>query len=97
MKDFAKSFYTSRAWKNCRRAYAASVGGLCEDCKAKGLITPGEIVHHKIELTPENINDPAVTLSWSNLRLVCRECHARKHGARERRYTVDPLGRVIGI
>lgn len=97
MKDFAKSFYTSRAWKNCRRAYAASVGGLCEDCKAKGLITPGEIVHHKTELTPENINDPAVTLSWSNLRLVCRECHARKHGARERRYTVDPLGRVIGI
>ena len=97
MKDFAKSFYTSRAWKNCRRAYAASVGGLCEDCKAKGLITPGEIVHHKIELTPENINDPAVTLSWSNLRLVCRECHAKKHGARERRYTVDPLGRVVGI
>ena len=97
MKDFAKSFYTSRAWKNCRRAYAASVGGLCEDCKAKGLIVPGEIVHHKIELTPENINDPAVTLSWSNLRLVCRECHAKKHGARERRYTVDPLGRVIGI
>jgi 5-methylcytosine-specific restriction endonuclease McrA len=97
VKDFAKSFYTSRAWKNCRRAYAASVGGLCEDCKAKGLITPGEIVHHKTELTPENINDPAVTLSWSNLRLVCRECHARKHGARERRYTVDPLGRVIGI
>lgn len=97
MKDFAKSFYTSRAWKNCRRAYAASVGGLCEDCKANGLITPGEIVHHKIELTPENINDPAVTLSWSNLKLVCRECHAKKHGARERRYTVDPLGRVIGI
>lgn len=97
MKDFAKSFYTSRAWKNCRRAYAASVGGLCEDCKAKGLITPGEIVHHKTELTPENINDPAVTLSWSNLRLVCREHHAREHGARERRYTVDPLGRVIGI
>ena len=43
MKDFAKSFYASRAWKNCRRAYAASVGGLCEDCKAKGLIMPGEI------------------------------------------------------
>ena len=97
MKDFAKSFYTSRAWKNCRRAYAASVGGLCEDCKAKGLITPGEIVHHKIELTPENIHNASVTLSWNNLRLVCRECHAREHGARERRYTVDPLGRVMAI
>lgn len=97
MKDFAKSFYTSRAWKNCRRAYAASVGGLCEDCKAKGLITPGEIVHHKTELTPENINRPEITLDWENLRLVCRECHAKAHGARERRYVVDELGRVVGI
>lgn len=97
MKDFAKSFYTSRAWKNCRRAYAASVGGLCEDCKAKGLITPGEIVHHKTELTPDNINDASVTLSWSNLRLVCREHHAELHGKRIKRYTVDGYGRVVGI
>ena len=31
------------------------------------------------ELTPDNINDPAVSLSWSNLRLLCRDCHAKRH------------------
>lgn len=97
MKDFAKSFYTSRAWKNCRRAYAASVGGLCEECKGKGLVVPGEIVHHKTELTPQNINDASVTLNWDNLELVCREHHAQAHGARQRRYTVDAVGRVTTI
>lgn len=97
MKDFARGFYSSRAWKDTRRAYAASVGGLCEECKGKGLVVPGEIVHHKTELTPQNINDAAVTLSWSNLCLLCRECHAKAHGARERRYTVDAFGRVVGI
>lgn len=97
MKEFAKQFYTGKAWANCRRAYRKSVGGLCERCAAEGLSVPGEIVHHKIEITPANINDPAVTLSWSNLCLLCRECHAKAHGARERRYTVDAMGRVVGI
>ena len=94
MKEYAATFYKSKAWQHCREGYAASVGGLCEDCLKKGLITPGEIVHHKIAITPENVSDPSVTLNWDNLRLVCRNCHAVEHGARICRYTVDPIGRV---
>ena len=94
MKDYARTFYSSKAWKNCRNEYRKSVGGLCERCLAKGLIVPGEIVHHKIHLTPENINNPAVALSWDNLELVCRECHEAIHSARQRRYKVDAFGRV---
>ena len=45
----------------------------------KGIVTPGEIVHHKIFLTPENIGNPAVTLAVENLELLCRDCHAAKH------------------
>lgn len=63
---------------------------------AKGLLVPGEIVHHIIELTPENINDPSVSLNFDNLRLVCRRCHAEAHGARKgARYIVMDDGRVI--
>ena len=69
------------------------MGGLCEDCLDKGLYRPGEIVHHMVELTPENINDPAVALSWSNLRLLCLDCHAKRHGT-TKRYKVDEAGRV---
>lgn len=94
MKEFAKGFYKSAAWKRCRAAYAKAAGGLCERCLSKGLYNPGEIVHHKTELTPDNINNPAIALSWDNLELVCRNCHAELHGA-ERRYRVDELGRVL--
>ena len=71
-----------------------SVGGLCEDCMANGIIKAGEIVHHIVPLTPENISDPNIALSWNNLRLVCRDCHAKEHDARARRYKVDEMGRV---
>lgn len=94
MKEFATSFYTSRAWADTRRAYRKSVGGLCERCLANGRIVPGEIVHHKIHLTPDNINDPTITLSFENLELVCRDCHAAIHKAREQRYKVDKFGSV---
>lgn len=94
MKDYAKGFYCSLAWKNTRRAYAKSKGGLCERCLAKGLYRAGVIVHHKVYLSPENINDPAVSLNWDNLELVCRDCHAQEHDGLKRRYTVDELGRV---
>lgn len=95
-RKIAYKFYGTPAWRNCSKAYKKSVGGLCEKCKAKGLIVPGEIVHHKIELTAENIDDPSITLSWSNLELVCRSCHSEVHGFTKRRYVVDEMGRVIG-
>ena len=92
-KDYAKGFYNSKAWQQCRDAYAASVGGLCEECLKDGIISAGDIVHHKIHITPDNINDPAVSLNWDNLELVCRSCHMKLHGNRKR-YSVDPAGRV---
>lgn len=95
MKDFAKAFYKSRAWKDCRDAYARSVRGLCEICLEKGVYKPGVIVHHKRHLCPENISDPTVALDWNNLQLVCRDCHAQLHNdGGARRFTVDEMGRV---
>ena len=94
MKSFARQFYSSKAWQHTRDAYRKYRRNLCEVCLAKGLITPAEIVHHKIELTPENIMDPSITLSFENLQCVCRECHAEIHGARQNRWKIDELGRV---
>lgn len=94
MRDFAKQFYTSQAWKKCRESYTKKARGLCEVCLAKGYYVPGEIVHHKVHITPQNISDPSVTLNYDNLQLVCRECHAEIHGRKKRRYTIDAQGRV---
>lgn len=95
MQEYAERFYKSKAWQHTRDAYAKSKRGLCERCLSEGRLTPGEIVHHKVHLSPENINDPTVSLSWDNLELVCRDCHAQLHDARKRRYKVDFYGRVI--
>ena len=95
MKDFAATFYKSKAWQECRAAYLEQSGGLCEDCLARGIYRPAEIVHHIIEITPANIDTPEITLNPANLRGVCRECHAAAHGARVRRYKLDELGRVL--
>lgn len=43
------------------------------------MIKPGVIVHHKIHLTPENIYDRNIALSWDNLELLCRDCHDKEH------------------
>lgn len=92
-KNFAEKIYKSKAWQNCREAYAKSVGGLCERCLAMGVYRPGEIVHHRIHITADNCNDPAVTLCFDNLQLLCRDCHAEVHAGK--RYSVDAAGRVV--
>lgn len=102
-KEFTKGFYNSVAWKNCRAAYRASVGGLCERCLRNGLYVPGEIVHHKKHIAPDNINDPSILLDWNNLELLCRGCHKEEHrddylrgrNAYKKRYRIDDFGNVI--
>jgi 5-methylcytosine-specific restriction endonuclease McrA len=94
MKEFARTFYKSQAWKKTQAAYKASKGGLCERCLKRGLFVPGIIVHHKVHLTPENIDNPMIALDWNNLELVCRDCHAQEHSGIVKRYKIDELGRV---
>ncbi|MDP4158394.1 MAG: HNH endonuclease [Bacillota bacterium] len=79
-KEWARPFYRSKAWQQCRIAYIASVYGLCETCAEKGIDKPGKILHHTILLTPFNINDPDVTLNWNYLRYECKECHDKNEG-----------------
>lgn len=78
-REFARKFYNSKAWKKCREAYKQSVNGLCERCLKAGKYVPGDEVHHKIYLTPENIDDPYITLSFENLELLCSSCHSIEH------------------
>lgn len=95
-----RSFYNTMAWQNTSKAYKKSVGGLCERCMAKGIVTPAEIIHHKTPLTDDNINDLNISLSWDNLQALCRQCHAEAHEEMYRqrtkkRYRIDRQGRVV--
>ena len=63
-----------------------------------GILRYGEIVHHKIHLTPDNVSDPSVSLAFDNLELLCRTCHAAVHeeiyGKDNRRYFIEN-GKVV--
>ena len=98
-REQVAAFYVSGVWIDCARAYRRA-HPLCEECLRKREITPSEEVHHKERLTPENINDPMVTLNWDNLEALCGMCHRRRtakerrESGRLRRWTVDDEGRV---
>lgn len=87
-------FYKTKAWQDCRNAYIRKVGGLCEKCKARGLIVPAEIVHHKIHLDAENVKDPAIALNPENLCALCAKCHGAEHGKPNRRYVIGEDGSI---
>ena len=96
-REFARSFYSSRAWQDCRNEYMKRAHHLCEDCLRKGIYTPAREVHHIEELTPENIHRPEVTLNFDNLVALCRECHKARHNEcnKGRRYLFGNNGEII--
>ncbi len=75
-KDYAISFYNSKKWIECKNAYMSSRNYICERCGALAYI-----VHHKKNITPSNIYDPNITLSWDNLQALCLDCHNVVHGS----------------
>lgn len=79
MQSWAEGFYKSKEWQDCREAFLQSKFFLCGRCGGVAIIA-----HHKEQLTPENIKDSNITLSWGNLEALCQECHNREHhGKRE--------------
>ena len=91
-KEYAKKFYSGIRWRKTREAYAKSVGYLCENCLANGIITPGLIVHHKTFITPDNINDPNITLNADNLVMLCKDCHEAVHN--NQRFVIKENGAI---
>lgn len=86
-KEWAKPFYNSEAWKIARMQFLVNHAFTCEMCGEHA-----EEVHHEIELTPENIHDPAVTLNPKLLHALCGDCHKliTKRQKNMRRPDCDP-------
>ncbi len=71
--------------------------GVCERCFMMGELTPATLVHHKVHLTPKNVNDPKVALSYDNFQRLCQDCHAFVHsGQTDMRAEFDESGSIVG-
>lgn len=94
LKAYAKQFYEGQTWKDCRENYLMSQQYICERC---GGIA--KIVHHKKYITPVNINNPYITLSFDNLEALCQDCHNKEHHKNkteiELRYSFDSGGNLV--
>ena len=100
-KEYAKPFYNSAAWKNMRKEILKR-----DDykCQCKGCHEVATEVHHKTEITEENIHDINITLNPNNLISLCSECHKAitkaEHGKEQIgivRYVIDESGYPIPI
>lgn len=78
-QSWAMELYQSKAWRDLRQALILQRGLRCEEC-GKLVPLPSMLIgDHVQELTPENVHDPTIALNPDNVRLVCDDCHNRKH------------------
>jgi 5-methylcytosine-specific restriction enzyme A len=72
-KPWAQAFYKSSQWRAVRRIVLNRDHFTCRDCDGRA-----SEVHHIVELTPENINDPTIALNLDNLESLCWSCHDKR-------------------
>ena len=70
-----QEFYNSSEWKALRNYKFAQVDGLCEHCRAKGIVRAGREVHHIVSIQ----EDWNKRLDIENLVLLCSDCHNAEH------------------
>lgn len=69
---------------------------MCERCFARGIYKPAKLVHHIEHVSPDNVDDPHVTLNYDNFQRLCQDCHAEVHRKTpETRVTFDDMGNVV--
>jgi len=95
-REDKQAFYSSREWRACRDSYKRMKCYICERC---GNTSSKMIVHHKQYLNEITIHNPEVALNFSNLELLCIECHNKEHFKENtaKRYKVGANGEIISI
>jgi len=64
-------FYHSKEWRQTRAYVFGLSHGLCDQCRQWGVITPGNVIHHKVPLK----RDYELRLDLKNLICLCNSCH----------------------
>lgn len=71
----AAAFYVSAPWIKLRNQMMQRAGGLCEECRRRGLVVPAVEVHHKVPIS----EDWPRRLDPDNLICLCKSCHRNAH------------------
>ena len=83
-KKWAKKFYSSTAWALAREHALKRDRYVCRRCKR-----PATMVHHRIYLTEDNVNDPKISLDLGNLESLCEDCHKLEHDEQRKKFNLS--------
>ena len=74
-----RDFYRTRRWKSIRKRVLADHHHECQDCRARGRLTPATLVHHELPLRdyPEYALTPKLPDGTDQLIPLCDPCHER--------------------
>ncbi|GMC01791.1 HNH endonuclease signature motif containing protein [Enterococcus thailandicus] len=75
LRDEIDKLYKTSRWRKLRELVISRDFGVCQECKRRGIVTRGVVVHHVIEARED------ITKFWdiNNLELVCLSCHNKEH------------------
>lgn len=71
------AFYHSKAWRDLSYLLRLK-SGKCQRC---GRVADMKQLHahHKVSLTPSNVNDTTISLNPDNIEILCNSCHDEEH------------------
>lgn len=77
-RELRRKHYNTTEWRKLRETYIKQ-HPICEECLAKGKITPAEDIHHKISPFKDGECNKTLFLDYNNLQALCKQCHSAKH------------------
>ena len=79
-KAIYSALLNSWKWQQLRRKKFLA-NPVCEDCAAKGRVTPTEEIHHNrpVESGKDEIEMRQLAYDYNNLVSLCKACHAARH------------------
>lgn len=76
--DEIHAFYCRKDYLTLAQACKIKSGGVCSRCGQ--IFDMSELrLHHKIELTPDNVSDVNIALNPDNIEVLCHNCHNARH------------------
>lgn len=94
MRRLRQKAYQSSEWKKLRDIYMKE-HPVCEECLAKGKITPAVDIHHKESPFKNNEVNKSLLLDYNNLQALCKECHGDIHNRQQGRPTIQDVLRQL--
>ena len=87
VEPLGRAFYYSNAWRRVRKQVMQEHHGECQECKARGRLTPATLVHHEIPVKdrPDLALTPYLPSGDRQLTPLCFECHERIEAERGNR------------